>query len=79
MAEIQRWSALGADLEELSSMTAMLVIWACLATAPDRCGRISILVTACTAFGQAAAAEWVAEHPQYVVHGIVSCEPGIVA
>lgn len=57
--------------------TAVLVILACLSADPSRCGKISIITTGCTAFGQAAVVQWLAAHPELRVVRIESCELGV--
>jgi hypothetical protein len=57
-------------------MTGLLVVLACLTADPSTCGKVSMIVEGCSAGGQASAAQWVAEHPEYFIRAWLSCEPG---
>lgn len=58
---------------------AMLVLIVCSIASPTKCHKVDLLVEACNAGGQAAAAQWVGQRPGVFLREIRSCELGIEA
>ncbi len=54
----------------------VLALIVCLS---DRCSRVELQVDSCSAGGQAAAAQWLAERPDMRLERLVSCASGKAA